>query len=59
MYIFTFVIGFALGFSLKLGADFYVKWVKENEQLTARMEDILAVIKATEMLDNKTHKVDN
>lgn len=53
MSIFLFCLGFLLGFGLKLGADFYVNWVRENEKMTARMEDALAMLKASEIMKNK------
>lgn len=52
MSIFLFILGLIIGFSGKLGADEYHKYLQHQEQTKKEMEDVLIKFKALEL--NKT-----
>lgn len=50
MSIFTFILGFIIGFFIKLAMDFYHEFKKEQEKTAIQMEEVLTKFKAMEMV---------
>lgn len=50
MSIFTFILGFIIGFFIKLGMDFYHEFRNQQEKTAIQMEDVLTRFKAMEIV---------
>lgn len=57
MSIFTFILGFIIGFFIKLGMDFYHEFKKEQEKTAIQMEDVLTRFKAMEMVKEEKENI--